>query len=128
MQYLKKARNYWRKLDKSTWPDKIRTGMLCVLLVLGYLLLTMCMFRASYDFFDLRHPMYGKNSYYMGVWERSVYGCLGGAAGIYLVVFGIGQIPEMWPGSAAASLVDRVKRLYSRGSKLFKPSARRKRQ
>jgi len=125
MQYLKKAWNYWKALDKRTWPDKTRAVLWGMLLVLGYLLLTMWIFWSSYDCFDLRHAMYGENFHYMGVWERRVHGCLFGAVGIFLVVFGIGSIPEMWPGSAAASLVDRVKRLSIRGSKRFKPNKRR---
>jgi len=128
MRYLKRARKYWMELDKRTWPDKIRAGMLSVLLVLGYLLLTMWVFWGSYDCFDLRHPMYGKNFYYMGVWERMVYGGFFGAVGVFLIVFGIGQIPEMWPGSAVAAPVARVKRLYRRGKNRSKPSNWRNRQ
>jgi len=128
MQYLKKARNYWRKVDKRTWPDKIRGAVWGVLLVLGYLLLTMWVLWGSYDCFDLRHPMYGKNFYYVGIWERMVYGCVLGGVGILLVVFGIGQIPEMWPHSAVASPVARVKKLYSRGKNRFKPTNRKNRQ
>ena len=128
MRYLKKAWNYWMKLDKGTWPDKIRAIMFGLLLALGYLLLTMWVFWGSYDCFDLRHPMYGKNFYYVGVWERMVYGCILGAVGIFLLVFGIVSIPEMWPHSAAASLVTKAKKLYIRVNNRFKPTNRRNRQ